>query len=279
MLAHVSTHSICICSLLALTPLALCHPSTASPDPSWSSPWKRWRAPTLCTTRTTSIRRWRPKEAAWQSCLWFRRAAPRKTTRSSSKLCRRSLRRTCRQSMSPWLMGSSTSQPSRTLCGKVFRNLRAANCYSNRASLWGGWDCKRRCVLISMWQAPASRGPQDGTHSRCRWLFFGVEKSTPSPLSLAGAGRCKCFLRAKYTPLPLSLAGARKCAKETQLERETGGGKDAGGCRLKRPPKQSLKKHVKTHAGNHPLTVYIYIYIWTINNIYIYLWSVVRLHR
>ena len=95
----------------------------------------------------------------------------------------------------------------------------------HRASLWGGWDCKRRCVLISMWQAPASRGPQDGTHSRCRWLFFGVEKSTPSPLSLAGAGRCKCFLRAKYTPLPLSLAGARKCAKETQLERETGGGK------------------------------------------------------
>ena len=34
-------------------------------------------------------------------------------------MCRRSLRRTCRQSMSPLLMGSSTSPPSRTLCGHV----------------------------------------------------------------------------------------------------------------------------------------------------------------
>ena len=126
----------------------------------------------------------------------------------------------------------------------------------HHASTGGGWDCKRRCVLIAMWQAPASRGPQHATHSKCRWLFLAWRKKLHSRChgqALAGASvfscvdnnilhRC-CHWQAR--------AMCKKKSWRGRLGRLQG--KDARGRRPNRPPNHSLKACVKTPARSAPL--------------------------
>ena len=79
------------------------------------------------------------------------------------------------------------------------------------------------------------------------------------------------FLRRKYTQSPLSLAGARNVQKKRSWRGRLEGER-RGRLQTQETPEAKSKSVLKTHAGNHPLTKYIYIY-FILYRVYIYIYA------